>query len=102
MDARLNNLKQDFTQIVDLKSDNLKTFGVLEEKIKKIKEFYADFIKNNKQHLFMFGLDSFHFQGKLIDIEYDDMHRLYSAIINRMYCEYYKLCKIFFYNKIIE
>ena len=94
MDIRLNNLKQDFTKIVDIKNENVKTFVTLSEKIKKLKEFYADFIKNNKQNLFMFGLDSFHFQGKLIDIEYDDMHRLFDAIINRMYCEYYKLCKI--------
>jgi len=94
MDIRLNNLKQDFTQIVDLKNENLKTFSMLLEKIKKLKEYYADFIKNNKQNLFMFGLDSFHFQGKLIDIEYDDMQRLFNAITNRIYCEYYKLCKI--------
>jgi len=94
MDVRLNNLKQDFTHIVDLKNENIKTFGILSDKIKKLKDFYADFIKNNKNNLFMFGLDSFHFQGKLIDIEHDDMHRLFDAIINRMYCEYYKLCKI--------
>jgi hypothetical protein len=39
-------------------------------------------------------LDSFNFQGKLIDIEYDDMKRLFIAINNRMYCEYFKLNKI--------
>ena len=94
MDIRLNNLKQNFTKIVDIKNENVKTFGTLFDKIKKLKDFYADFIKNNKQNLFMFGLDSFHFQGKLIDIEYDDMFRLFDAIMNRMYCEYYKLCKI--------
>ena len=45
-------------------------------------------------NLFIFGLDSFHFQGKLIDIEYEDIQRLYSAITNRIYCEYFKLYKI--------
>jgi hypothetical protein len=44
--------------------------------------------------MFIFGLDSFHFQSKLIDIEYDDMKRLFLAINNRMYCEYFKLYKI--------
>jgi hypothetical protein len=44
--------------------------------------------------MFVFGLDSFHFQSKLIDIEYDDMKRLFLAINNRMYCEYFKLHKI--------
>lgn len=94
MDARLNNLKPAFTQIVDLKNENIKTFATLADKMKKLKEFYADFIKNNKNNLFMFGLDSFHFQEKIIDIEHEDMQRLFDAIINRMYCEYYKLCKI--------
>jgi hypothetical protein len=94
MDVRLNSLKQDFTKIVDIKNDVEKTFCTLSDKIKKLDEFYAEFIKNNRQNLFMFGLDSFHFQGKLIDIEHEDMHRLFDSIINRMYCEYYKLCKI--------
>lgn len=94
MDTRLNNLKLAFTQIVDFKNENVKTFATLADKMKKLKEFYADFIKNNKNNLFMFGLDSFHFQEKIIDIEHEDMQRLFDAIVNRMYCEYYKLCKI--------
>jgi hypothetical protein len=44
--------------------------------------------------VFVFGLDSFHFQSKLIDLEYDDTKRLFMAIGNRMYCEYFKLNKI--------
>ena len=55
---------------------------------------YSEFINNSKTQLFVFGLDSFHFQSKLIDIEYDDMKRLFLAINNRMYCEYFKLYKI--------
>jgi len=39
-------------------------------------------------------LDSLYFQGTIIDIEYDDVKRLFSAIINRMYCEFFKLYKI--------
>jgi hypothetical protein len=55
---------------------------------------YSEFVENNRQNLFVFGLDSFQFQSKLIDIEYEDMKRLFLAINNRMYCEYYKLYKI--------
>jgi hypothetical protein len=87
-------LKIDFTKVVDLKNENIKMFDTLDLKIKNLKSIYSEFIKNNKQHLFIFGLDSFHFQGKLIDIEYDDMKRLYYAITNRIYCEYFKLYKI--------
>jgi hypothetical protein len=94
MDKRINDLKIDFTNVVDLKNENIKMFDTLDVKIKNLKNIYSEFIKNNKQHLFIFGLDSFHFQGKLIDIEYDDMRRLYYAITNRIYCEYFKLYKI--------
>jgi len=94
MDKRINDLKIDFTKVVDLKNENIKMFDTLDLKIKNLKSIYSEFIKNNKQHLFIFGLDSFHFQGMLIDIEYDDMKRLYYAITNRIYCEYFKLYKI--------
>ena len=94
MDARINELKINFTKIIDLKNENVKTFSILEAKICKLKDFYSEFVKTNKNNLFIFGLDSFHFQGKLIDIEYEDIQRLYSAITNRIYCEYFKLYKI--------
>ena len=94
MDTRINELKINFTKILDLKNENVKTFDILEAKICKLKDFYSEFVKNNKNNLFIFGLDSFHFQGKLIDIEYEDIQRLYSAITNRIYCEYFKLYKI--------
>jgi hypothetical protein len=94
IESRLNDLKSSFTKIVNIKNDDLITFEALDKKINKLKEIYLDFINANKNNLFVFGLDSFHFQSKLIDIEYDEMKRLFLAITNRMYCEYYKLFKI--------
>ena len=94
MDKRISDLKNDFTRVVDLKNENIKIFKTLDDKIKLLKTIYSEFLSNNKQRSFIFGLDSFHFQGKLIDIEYDDMKRIYYAITNRIYCEYFKLYKI--------
>ena len=94
METRLNHIKSDFTLLVNLKEDNIKTMQTLGQKIIKLKEIYTEFINNNKQNIFVFGLDSFHFQGKLIDIEYEDMKRIFYAITNRMYCEYFKLYKL--------
>jgi len=94
METRLNQIKTDFTLLVNLKEDNIKTMHTLGEKIIKLKQIYTEFINNNKQNIFVFGLDSFHFQGKLIDIEYEDMKRIFYAITNRMYCEYFKLYKL--------
>ena len=94
MDSRLGNLKTDFNAIIDFKENNISALHTLKTRILKIKEIYTDFINANRDHLFVFTLDSFHFQGKLIDIEYQDVMRLFHAITNRMYCDYYKLFKI--------
>ena len=94
MEQRLHELKDNFTTIVSTREDVIFIMETVSQRIEKLKEMYSDFIKNNKNNLFVFGLDSFHFQSKLIDIEYEDMKRMFHAINNRMYCEYYKLYKI--------
>ncbi len=94
MENRISKLKGDFINITTTRNNVKSVFDILQLRINKLKLFYSEFIKNNKNKLFVFGLDSFHFQSKLIDVEYDDMKRLFLAINNRMYCEYFKLYKI--------
>lgn len=94
MENRITKLKNDFNNLIIIRNNVKIVFDILQTRINKLKFFYSEFIKNNKNKLFVFGLDSFHFQSKLIDIEYDDMKRLFLAINNRMYCEYFKLYKI--------
>jgi hypothetical protein len=94
MEERLSQLKTNFNNVIDMKENNITTLQFLDTRIKKIKEIYAEFISANREQLFIFTLDSFHFQSKLIDIEYEDMTRMFYAITNRMYCDYYKLFKI--------
>lgn len=93
METRLIKLKTDFNEINNIRNNVKDIFDILQSRINKLKMFYNEFIKNNKKQMFIFGLDSFHFQNKLIDIEYDDMKRIFIAINNRMYCEYFKLYK---------
>ena len=94
MEERLTSLKNTFSGIMDYKDKNNQSLSLLQVRIKKIKELYDDFIRINRETLFIFSLDAFHFQSKIIDIEYEDLTRLYCAITNRMYCDYYKLFKI--------
>ena len=94
METKLVKLKSDFNNIITIRNTVKNVFDILQIRIDKLKSFYVEFIKNNKNNLFIFGLDSLQFQSKLIDIEYDDMKRLFLAINNRMYCEYFKLHKI--------
>jgi hypothetical protein len=94
MEERIISLKKTFTNIIDIRNQVIKIGQILENRINKLKSIYVDFTKENKSNIFVFGLDSFRFQSKLLDIEFNDMMRLYLAIDNRMYCEYYKFHKI--------
>ena len=94
MDNNLEQLKKNFNKIKDIRHKISAIFNTLEVHMKKLKETHSNFIKTNKEHIFIFGLDSLQFQSKIIDIEYDDMKRIFLAINNRIYCEYYKLYKI--------
>lgn len=94
MEINLEQLKKNFLTIKDIRSKVTSVFTILETHLFNLKKTYSEFVENNRQNLFVFGLDSFQFQSKLIDIEYEDMKRLFLAINNRMYCEYYKLYKI--------
>ena len=94
MESKLVKLKTDFNNIITVRTTVKNIFDILQIRINKLKILYAEFIKSSKNQMFVFGLDSFNFQSKLIDIEYDDMKRLFLAINNRMYCEYFKLYKI--------
>jgi hypothetical protein len=94
MEINLEQLKKNFITIKDIRDKVTNIFTILESHLLNLKKIYGEFVENNRQNLFVFGLDSFQFQSKLIDIEYDDMKRLFLAINNRMYCEYYKLYKI--------
>ena len=94
MESKLVKIKTDFNNIITVRTTVKNIFDILQIRIDKLKILYAEFIKTSKNQMFVFGLDSFNFQSKLIDIEYDDMKRLFLAINNRMYCEYFKLYKI--------
>jgi len=88
-------LKEAFVELGNVRNDVLVHLETLKTKIEKLKEIYESFVKENSQYnAFVFGLDSLKYQGRLLDIEYDDMWRIYLSINNRMYCEYYKLYQI--------
>ena len=94
MEERILKIKNDFNNIITVRNNVKNVFDILQVRIDRLRQIYSEFIQTNKNEMFVFGLDSFHFQSKLIDIEYEDMKRLFLAINNRMYCEYFKLHKI--------
>ena len=54
-----------------------------------VKQKYVDCIKKEKKNFF--GLDSVYFQTKLLELEYENLSKLYLYIDNRIYGDYYKL-----------
>ena len=94
MEDKIQQVKTNFNKIKDIRNNVAFCFNALENKLTKLKATTSEFVKNNRNNIFVFGLDSFQFQSKLIDYEYNDMKKFYLALNNRMYCEYYKLYKI--------
>lgn len=94
MEERISELKKSFTKLSELRTEVQTNFVGLNNIVNKLNTIYADFITKSQDKVLIFGLDSLRFQSKLIGIEYEDMKRLFYAINNRMYCEYYKLYKI--------
>jgi len=93
-DERLNNLKNTFASIINKRNSLLNIFAQQQTKIQLLKTNYAEYIKINTSSVLIFGLDSFHFQSKLLDIEYEELNKFFLIINNRIYCEYFKLYKL--------
>lgn len=81
------NILQVFAEIQTKKSE-------IAEKLTHLKEIYNKLIKENNKKIFLFCLDSFYFQYKVLTIEMDNINRFISLINNRMYGDYYKLYNI--------
>jgi len=94
MNEKIQSAKSNFNKIKEIRCHVMNCFNGLEIKLTKLKATTNEFIKNNKNNIFFFGLDSFQYQGKLIEFEYNDMKKFYTVLNNRMYCEYYKLFKL--------
>lgn len=84
-------LKNDFNSVKVLRSDILNVFETLGSKLMVLKKIYITLLGLHSQSEHMFGIDSFYFQNKLIEIEFDNLKDIQRSVENRMYCEYYQL-----------
>jgi|LauGreDrversion2_2_1035103.scaffolds.fasta_scaffold04241_4 hypothetical protein len=66
----------------------------LTSKLNALKGTYSQLVKTNSKKIFLFCLDSFYFQYKILTFEMDNINRFSSLINNRMYGDYYKLYNI--------
>lgn len=100
MDDKLIKVKLVFDNVKEMRSEISILFDGLSGRISKLKNMYSDFVKCTKDiktqevKPFIFSLDSFYFQTRLLEQEFSWLKDYDVLIINRMYGEYYKLFKL--------
>ena len=90
MDKKIyKEIDKGFENIIKIRSDIKKRFEDIDKIKHSIRKNYIECVEKESKNYF--GLDSVHFQNKLIVLEYENMLKLYSYIDNRIYGDYYKL-----------
>lgn len=85
-------LKNNFNDIKNLRENSINLMKSLGDKIETLKIIYNELIQNNLDETDT-GLDSFHFQTKLINLELENYQTTFKIIDSRIYGDYYKLFK---------
>ncbi len=82
-----------FNEATDLRHEIKNNFTFFIDVIKQLGKIHKDLVQKNTKNDILFGLDTFHFQIKLLESDCAELDQKYTKINNRMYCEYYKLLK---------
>ena len=84
-----NDINIRFEKLKEIRLKIIKKIKTIQKIKDEIKKNYVNYI--NKEQNDFFGLDSFHFQNKVIELEYNNLLQHYYFIDNRIYGDYYKL-----------
>jgi hypothetical protein len=85
-------LKNNFNEIKLLRESVNNLLTSLNDKVDLLGEFYKEILDKHINETSN-GLDSFHFQSKLINMEVTNNVNIFNIIDTRIYCDYYKLFK---------
>ena len=95
MEYQLETLKTEFSIIkenIRIISENSTS---IKSKIEKLKRVYSEMISSNcHRKIFLFCLESFNFQIKSFSVDTENIRNSLLLIINRIYCDYYKLLNL--------
>jgi hypothetical protein len=98
MENSNRQVKEAFEKLLELRQDICNVIDILYGKYDVLVSIYRDLVTTHRNSDFVFGLDSFFFQNKLIKDDCDHLSLVLRAIDNRIYCEYltvYKMMKKF-------
>lgn len=90
----MNELKNSFEKLIEIDQLIISKKNSIAENLNKLKITYNSLIKHNNKNIFLFSLDSFYFQYKILHIEMENLTNFITLINNRMYGDYYKLYNI--------
>ena len=90
----LDRLTNEFKTILQFNADIHHRKTAIQEKLAQLKTIYTDLIKTNNKKIFLFCLDSFYFQYKILNMEMENITKMIVVVNNRMYGDYYKLLNV--------
>jgi hypothetical protein len=84
-------LSKEFDEIIEKRNKIKEQYKTLEIKLSNMKSKYSSLIQNNQKKIFIYCLDSFFFQYKILLLELEHYDKVNKSVLNRMYGDYYKL-----------
>ena len=86
-------VKEQFATLTARRGELLDLFKEITTDISKINKLYVDLVKTHHSKDHLFGLDSFRFQTQMVEMEYENINKVFHCVENRRYGEYYKVYK---------
>jgi hypothetical protein len=90
----IDKLRQSFNDNMHILHTILDQQIHLKENLDSLKTNYSNMIQKNKKKIFIFCLDSYYFQYKMLLVEMENINTTLSMIKNRIYGDYHKLYNV--------
>ena len=92
----MNNTETEFNEVLNKISLCKTQLDNIKNKLVFAKSIHSDLVsKNHDNKLFLFSLEHLNFQLKGYVNESNNLTKMYLFVLNRIYCDYYKLLKLF-------
>ena len=94
------DFQNDFNKIFKIVNRVNKVSVDINDYIDDLNKTYKNLLnyKTNDKNLLYFGLNTFHFQIRFLQSQYDDSKRQFVYLLNHLYADYYKLFKLIEYH----
>ena len=99
-DSYWKESKLEFRKIFDVINEVYKTSNGIIKYIESLDKMYKNLLnyKTNDKNLLYFGLNTFYFQIRFLQSQYEDSKRQFVFLLNHLYADYYKLYKLIIYH----